>query len=67
MKNLKLKSARAAMDLSQQDLAEKVEWRSRIYDAPLPSEWTGEQKSPVSGGSACLKYERHQAYVQWSE
>ena len=54
-------------EVTPQDLAERVEWRSRVYDATWPSEWTGEQNSPVSGGSPCLKYERHQAYVQWSE
>ena len=54
-------------EVTPQTLAEKVEWRSRVYDASWPSEWSGEQNSPVSGGSPCLEYERHQAYVQWSE
>lgn len=54
-------------EVTPQTLAEKVEWRSRVYDSPWPSEWTGEQNSSLSGGSPCLEYERHQSYVQWSE
>jgi len=48
-------------------LAEKLEWRSRVYMAQWPEEWTKENSAGGSGGHPCLKYERHNAYVQWSE
>ena len=49
------------------DLAEKMEWLTRVYDSPWPNSWTKESNSSVSGGSPCMKYERHNKYVDWSE
>ena len=48
-------------------LAESKSWLHRVYDAPWPSEWTEVKNSTVSGASECRQYERHQAFVQWSE
>lgn len=50
-----------------QTLAEKLEWLSKIYYSPWPDEWTERKSAAVSGTSACMKYERHDAFVQWSE
>ena len=49
------------------DLAEKMEWLTRVYDSPWPDSWTKENNPSVSGGSPCMKYERHNKYVDWSE
>jgi hypothetical protein len=50
-----------------QTLAERQEWLNRVYGSPWPDEWTERPPSSVSGSNPCLKYERHHAFVQWSE
>lgn len=48
-------------------LAENKSWLHRVYDAPWPNEWTEVKGSKITGASDCRQYERHQAFVQWSE
>lgn len=49
------------------DLAEKMEWHTKVYGSPWPEEWTGSSNPSVSGGSPCMEYDRHSMYVTWSE
>ena len=53
--------------VTPQTLAEKMEWVSKIYYSPWPTEWTEEKSSSIQDFSPCMKYERHKAFVQWSE
>lgn len=50
-----------------QSLAERLEWLTRVYAASWPEEWTKAESPGVKDASACMKYERHKAFVQWSE
>ena len=53
--------------VTPKQLAEKMEWLNRVYGSPWPDSWTQVNSPSVSGGSPCMKYERHNKYVDWSE
>ncbi len=49
-----------------ESLSKNLDWLNKVYASKWP-EWPQLPPSSVSGASPCVRYDRHSAYVQWSE
>lgn len=49
-----------------ESLSKNLDWLNKVYALKWP-EWPQKAPSAVNGASPCVRYDRHSAYVQWSE